>query len=310
MKNKIWFFVYLISLLLFPAISRAEMLDKIVAIFNNKIITQSILKRIQSTLSARKNISPQIYSKDQYKENELLNLIIQKMLIREKLSELGFIINDDEVESQIKNTEKRLGLNRQALLEFLASNNITFPEYFEIMREAMEFNLFMSKIIDPMISISEQDIKNYFYKQNEKNQTFSFKYGLTDYSIKKTLLGKLSLSNLIPLITTFQKSGILPQELNGLETNSVENLIEEGLTDKLRNALKSTPEGSSTSPLEIDNVVHIFQVNKKDLVESDLFQQEKDKIRMKLYQDTTSEFSSLWFKREENKHYIKINIEN
>ena len=45
--------------------------------------------------------------------------MIQRKLVRDKLSEMGYVINDDQVESQIKNTERRLGLTRSNLLDFL-----------------------------------------------------------------------------------------------------------------------------------------------------------------------------------------------
>ena len=81
---------------------------------------------------------------------------INRFLIRAKLEELGYVVDDDQVEGQIKSTEDRLRLNRAALLSFLQSNGLTFDEYFEVIRESIEFNIFFSRVIQPLITVTDQ----------------------------------------------------------------------------------------------------------------------------------------------------------
>lgn len=44
-------------------------------------------------------------------------------------------------------TEERVGFKRSDLLTYLKSKGVTFEEYFEIIRETMEYNVFASRII-------------------------------------------------------------------------------------------------------------------------------------------------------------------
>ena len=297
----------ILSLLCFSPtlLSKKTLLDKILGVFNDKIITLSQIKRIKQTLSARTNISSQIYKKSRYSTKELVELKVKQLLIREEISRTGYVINDSQVESQIRETERRIGTSRRELLEFLKRNKVTFEEYFEITRATIEYNIFASKIIAPLVSITEQEIKNVFYKKNIKNKSISFKYTLIDFSIDKKLVTKKMKTNFRNVIKKFQTTGILPEEFSKIETNVLENITEDGLTKKLKRVLKKTAKGNATPPILLRNKYHVFWVKKKDIVESEFYKRSKERIRQRLIKKAAIKIESDWFHRNKEKHYIK-----
>ena len=292
--------------LVLPATSaRRTLLDKTLGVFNDKVITLSQIDRIRKTLTARTNISPQIYRKSTYSTKELVELGIKQLLIRAELSDTGYIINDNQVESQIKETEKRIGTTREELLEFLKSHKITFEEYFEITRTTIEYNIFTSKVIAPLISVTEQEIKNAFYKKNIKNKALDLKYTLVDFSIDKKSLTKKMKSQYRGIVKKFQSTGVLPEEFSSMQTNILGNITEAGLTKELKKVLKKTAEGDATPPILLGNVYHVFWVKKKDIVESEFFKRSKMRIRQRLMEKAAAKIESDWFIRNQNKHYVK-----
>ena len=301
MKHLIW----TISLLIFTTTSQAKVLDKVLAVVGDNIVTLSMVTRIKSNLIARNNISPLIYSKTKMSNKEIVTLLVQRSLVRLKLAEMRYIISDDQVESRIKQTEAKLGLNRAALLSFLKNNNITFDEYFELTRESIEFNIFNGRVIRPLISITDQEIKNSYYKSNIKNKTLAFRYTLVDFSLSNSAFKNDMLLNFKSMLTKFQINGVLPQAYSSLSTNVLGDITEDGLTKELKSILKSTDEGTFSTPILLGDSQHIFFVKKKDLVESEIFLKAKEKIRNELFFSQAKKVSNLWYKREENKHYIK-----
>ena len=288
-----------------PAFGKKELLDKILGVFNDTIITHSQIKRIQQTMRARNDISPHIYKKSTYSKKELVELNIRLLLIRKELANIGYIINDNQVESQIKETEKRIGTTRSELLEFLQNHNLSFEEYFEITRTTIEYNIFSSKIIAPLISITEQEIKNKFYKNNAKNKALDLKYTLVDFSINKKLLDKKMKVKFRNVIKKFQTTGVLPEKFSAIQTNVLGNITEEGLTKKLKQTLKKTAEGDATPPILIGNNYHVFWVKKKDIIESSLFKSSKERIRRELAKSTAGKIELNWFNQNKDKHHIK-----
>ncbi|OUR92966.1 hypothetical protein A9Q84_20880 [Halobacteriovorax marinus] len=287
--------------------SHAKLLDKTLAIFNDQIITLSQVNRVQENVPSRRNISPLIYGKTSYSKNELIELMLQRLLIREKLSEIGYVRNDEQVETEINNIEKRLGLTREQLLSFLKSNNMSFDEYFEIIRETIEFNIFNGRIIRPLISITDQEVKNHFYKTS-KDKTLSFKYTLVDFSMSQSKMNKTMLKNFPTVLEKFQLNGILPKKYESVETNVLGDITEDGLTNNLKRALKATDEGKFSKTIQLGDTFHVFFVKKKDLVESETYLREKNKIKLELMTTQAVKVTKLWFKRERAKHFIKIFI--
>lgn len=303
MRLALFFFVFS-TLTAFSA--QAKLLDKIVAVIDDQVVTLSQVKRMQGNVSARAQISPFIYTNPKkLSQKDATDIVINRVLIRDKLAELGYVITDDQVESQIKATEQRLGLGRAALLTFLKGNGMTFDEYFELIRETIEYNIFNDRVIRPLISVTEQEIKNAFYKENQNDKSLSFKYTLVDFALDEKKLSKSKEKRFKDALKTFQVSGSLPDEFRDVETTTLGDITEEGLTDDLRTLLKRTDEGAFTNPIRLGNVTHVFFVQKKDLVESEIFQRNKDRIRAKLFTQVADEITGLWFERESNKHYIR-----
>ncbi len=305
MKQKLFSF-FGVALISF-GIAHAEdkLLDKLVAVVNTRVVSLSEIKRIEDTLLARKEVSPMIYSEKKYAPKQLLDIIIKSYIIRDKINGQGYVINDDAVESRIKMTEERLGLRRADLLTFLKTKNLTFEEYFEIIRETMEYNVFASKIIAPLISVTEQEIKNEYYRRNSSNKTLSFKYNLVDFYIKESLLIDKDQEKFLTILKDYQLTGKLPEEYRDLETNNLENLNEDALSKELASTLKTTGEGSFSKASVINGYMHIFYVQKKDLVESQEFSKIKEQIQNDIFMDKGKSVTQNWFDREFSNYYIK-----
>jgi peptidyl-prolyl cis-trans isomerase SurA len=282
------------------------LLDKIVAVVNTRVISLSEIERMATTLEARKEISPMIYTEEKYTQKELLDIMIKSFIIRDKINAQGYVINDDAVESRIKMTEDRLGLKRADLLVFLKGKGITYEEYFEVIRETMEFNIFAQRIISPLISVTEQEIKNEYYRRNSTNNALAFKYNLVDFYIAEDkLVDRKDHAQFLAVLKDYQLTGKLPEEYRSLESNNLENLNEDGLSKELAAALKKTGEGAFSSPVVLNGYLHVFYVQKKDLVESQDFLKFKDQVQNDIFMSKGKAVTGNWFDREYANYYIK-----
>ncbi|MFP5386620.1 MAG: peptidylprolyl isomerase [Bacteriovoracia bacterium] len=285
--------------------STEKLLDKIVAVINTRVISLSEIDRMKQTLEARREISPVIYTEQKYSPKELLNIAIRSFIIRDKIAAQGYVINDDAVESRVKMTEERLGLKRADLLQFLKTKGLTYEEYFEIIRETMEFNIFAQRIIAPLISVTEQEIKNEYYRRNSTNNALSFKYKLVDFYIPEEKVGQKGQDKFLQVLKDYQLTGKLPEAYRELETNNLDNLRADSLPKELASVLKVTAEGSFSKPVELNNYLHVFYVQKKDLVESEDFMKFKDQIQNEIFMNKGKAVTTNWFDREYSNYYIK-----
>ena len=249
-----------------------------------------------------------IYDKGEFTDLEFLNISINRYLIRSKISELGFPVSDDQVESQVKSNEKRLNVDREQLKSFLKTQNTTFDEYFETLREAMEYSYFVGRIITPLISVSDQEVKNEYIKRNVKDSRLNIKYTLVDYAIPKEAKPKLDKAEFENVVKAYRLNSILPDSYSSMTASNLDDITEEGLAPELKNLLNSTDEGSISKLIFLNNQSHLFFVVKKDLVETEAYSKQKDQIKDELFEKLVKSEVSVWFDREKVKHYIKTSI--
>ena len=288
--------------------SHATLIDKVAGVINDKVFTLSEIKRVQGTIGIRKEIAPFIFQNSEYSENEILKLLQNSFIIKDKLSELGYVVSDDSVEARIRETEKGLGLNRSELLKFLSTKGISFNEYFELLREAMEFNIFNRRIISPLVTITDQELKNYFYSNSSNKNALSFKYKLLDFTLPASKVLKSDYDKIPNILNTYKTTGNIPQIYSDIDTNDLGEVLGDDLPKELKNILKNTNEKSFSKVYKRDNTIHSFYIIKKDLTESESFLKQKNQIYSKLFMQRASKLSQNWFSRESLNYYILNNL--
>ncbi|MAX67924.1 MAG: hypothetical protein QF441_15200 [Bacteriovoracaceae bacterium] len=301
--NKLFFFILFIA-----TSSHAVILDKIAGVINDKIFTLSEIKRIKQTVPIRQEIAPFIYTKNNFTHSEILKLMQDSFIIQDKLSELGFVVSDDSVESRINETQKGLGLNRNELLKFLESKGITFNEYFELLRNAMQYSIFQRRIIGPLVTITDQELKNRYYKLNQNNKALSFIYKVYDFSIAESKVQNADYSTFPQILERYKRTGNIPQIYSDIETNDLGKLSGEDLPKELSDLLKNTEEKSFSDLYIKDGVIHSFYIESKDLSESSDFLKNRNMIYNQIFLERSKKISQSWFDRERINYYILNNL--
>jgi len=300
--------LFIIIALTLGTLAQAKLLDKVVGVINDKVITQSELSRVKSTIKSRQEISPIIYNKKgKYSNEELLEVIFRNFIVKDKLAEIGYNVTDESVESQISMTEKRNNLKRSDLLNFLRSKKFSFEEYFQVMKNTMEFNLFNSKIISPLVSISDQEIKNEYYKSTKNLKSNSFKYNLDSYTFP---ISKMSMTKteLREKIAKFIKTGIKDNDLKDIDIIELGELNSDDLDPNLKKSIISLNENELSKAVKKKNLYHFFYMKKKDIAESNNFLKAKRIIEGKLYMQRSLSVVNSWFDKEKGNYFIQNNL--
>ncbi|MCT4642470.1 MAG: hypothetical protein N4A33_09250 [Bacteriovoracaceae bacterium] len=295
-------------LLLLTFSIQAKLLDKVAGVINDKVYTLSDLKEIQSSIKSRKEIAGFVYSKNKYSVKDIFFHLRNSYIIRDKLSEQGIVISDERVEEQIVATKKRLNINQSILEQSLRDRGLSYEQYFELTREITEFNIFNRNIIAPLVNITDQEIKNLFYKESKNKNTFSFNYYLIDYVIDKKKLSKKDVKNLPKILSKYKINGILPGKIKSLVKNDLGNISDEDLPADIRKVLRSSSQDSFSKPITKGNDVHIFFLKKKELAESEEFKAAKNQIYARLFAKRSKNITNTWFNREALNYYILKNI--
>lgn len=287
---------------------QAKLLDKVAGVINDKVFTLSEIKRVKKTAQARKQISPFIYSKDSYNESDILKLFQNTFIIKDKLSELGFIISDDAVDSRLDAIKKQKGMSDDDLEGLIAESGLTFNEYYEIYRAGMEFEVFQRRIIGPLVTITDQEVKNFYYKVSKNKKTISFKYKVVMYSLPKSKVLKEDLKRLPSILQNYKQTGNIPQIYSDISILDLGTLSGEDINNDLKKLLRQTNEGTFSTIQKSKDSYSSYYLIKKEIAESSDFLANKGRIHSVLFAQRAQKISDNWLSREALNYYTLNNL--
>jgi len=148
-----------------------QLIDKIVAVVNDDIITLSELREITvpylKKMKARYSVN---YDEAQIKETEsrILDQLIDEKLVRQEVVRLKIVVSEKEVTMGVEDMMKNTNLSEDQFKKALAEQDITMEEYREQMKNEMERLRLLDAEVKSKVQVKEKEIESY-YKEHMDN---------------------------------------------------------------------------------------------------------------------------------------------
>ncbi|MBI4949927.1 MAG: SurA N-terminal domain-containing protein [Deltaproteobacteria bacterium] len=159
----------LLFLTLFCVAAEAEVVDRVVAVINDSIITLSELNA--ATAFATERLGP-ADKKDGKKAEELrgkmLDGLIEQKLVKQAADKAGIDISEREIDLAVDDIKKQNGLTQESLLLALAQGGLTYKEYREQLKEQIRQVKFVNKEIRSKILVLPEDIEAYWRRRQDE----------------------------------------------------------------------------------------------------------------------------------------------
>lgn len=295
----------LLTILCFSHFVFADLIDQTAVIVNSKMTTLSELQRMVKTLKFRKEINQFAYfhTKDDLKS--MADIIVRNQIIRDKLSEINIKITDDIVDEKINETLKKSNTSKTELTKLVSQKGVDYAEYFELMRESIEYKYFVSNIISPLIQVSESEIKNTYSEKAGNAQSTQFE--LVDFMFELKNISTIDKENLPSKLKNYLSNGD-DKNLPPFETLELGYVDLESLSPAIQLKIKNLKK-DNLSAVHIDNkIAHIFLVKNTKKSESSSFNQAKDDVRDYVFATKATDIADNWFNAEKSKYFIDIQI--
>jgi peptidyl-prolyl cis-trans isomerase SurA len=154
------------SLLILPA-SRlhAELVDRVLAVVNDEIITlseldkegQSIFRKIAATTPAA-----QLEEALADARAEILETLIDKRLISQKAAAQKITVSDDEINAALDNVLKRTRMTKEQLIEKLKESGVNEDIYKSTLKSQLLQNKLVGSDVQSKIVVTEQMVRNHY----------------------------------------------------------------------------------------------------------------------------------------------------
>lgn len=170
-------------------VSKGEVVDKIVAVINDGIITLSELNAAMALDPGALKDDGRRGEDPEKLKSTTLDRIIEQKLVKQASDRTGIDVSEREVDNAVEEVLGQNNLNKGQLKAELKKNGLTYTEYREQLGEQIRQVKFIDMEFRSKISVSKEDIEDY-YRQNIKEfyGPPTFRIGLILLSDKDKLL--------------------------------------------------------------------------------------------------------------------------
>ncbi len=316
------FFILWSAFLLFPGNSRGEVVDRVVALVNNEVITLSELQEVGARLlqDLKKNSLPSEREEKMRKAQEaILTQMIENKLLEQEIKKRKVEVPEKEVDAAIQDILKENRLNEEQLKMALAKDGITYSVYRKRIRDELGKMRLINREIKSKLVLKEEDLRK-IYQENLKQYTEPLEVkvqriflpvpqGATEEESEKIrreaerLLERVRAGEDFAQLAKAHSRG--PEASEG---GVLGFFKEKELVPELESAAFALKAGEASNPIQGRDGYHILRVLERKGGKPKLFADVQQEIReAKLKEESNQRFKE-WIKDLREKAYIEIKL--
>ncbi len=153
MKKAAFFMIGLIVLI--GPIAHAEVVDRVVAIVGNEIITLSDVKAFNAQRSANARLAG---NEGLPPTKDPLEALIREKLLKSEMERLGVNASEEEINGAVQDVVTRNHVSMDILKNELAKKGMSFDQYKKELGAQIRQMKFLSQVIFPRIHLTDEDV--------------------------------------------------------------------------------------------------------------------------------------------------------
>ena len=314
------FLFVLASILLFTRPSLAQTIDRIVAIVNDEIITQTDVDRVLATIAAEYRSvysDPKEYAQKlkQVKKN-IINQMVDEKLILSEAKKFDINIEEEVIEDRIEQIKKDFP-NEEDFEQALETQDVTLKDLRdrfrnqEIMKKAVDYFVRFEIKIDPIeikqfyqshqqefLHPEEVHVKSIFIRVNESGDEYEAE------DMAKMVIERLREGDGFEDLAKSYSQGASAEDGGDL------GFIEKGqLIKEIDEVIFSLQPAEFSDVIKVPSGYRIFKIEEKRPQKQLSFSEVQDSIEDILYRKKFAEFFRSWIEELKQNAYIQIKEE-
>ncbi len=305
--RKPWWFAATAFFAVFTAIpAQAEVVEKIVAVVNDRIITLSEfnqeLKEVVINPEAEVNVS------------EVLDAMIDRILLDQQAAARKISVSDEEVKMIVKNQQEALNLDEKAIAEELEKQNITEELFYRQWKYQILSKRLLDVVTQGSIAVTDEEVEKYRKEHYEEDSVYGQQTKIAHILINKESEDALSRAEeVLELAKSGEPFGMLARKYSMDESSAqvggiLGYFVEGDLVTEIESAVEKTEVNGIAGPVETSRGYHIVKVlERTEKGESSVFRY-KDRIKQQIYMEKVERFITSWLEDIKKNSYIEIKI--
>jgi len=302
--------------------SPAEMVDRIVAIINDEIITLSELNSNLETYMKRVEESSEVTDREKVKKQLrklILNSLIDQKLISQEAQRLGIAPTEEDIDKAINGILSKKGITMEALAENIADQGGTIEDYKGEIKRHLTKRSLIGREIRKRVTVTQEEIGNYYRKHRsdyEGKETVRLRQILIivprDCDVETREKKRSFAEETLKRLRNGAPFGLLAAEVSqgpASQTGGDLGYIEKGLIlPEVDTVAFSLKKGETSGIIETSVGFHIIQVVDKRGAGIKPPESVREEIVEKLGSKKVEEKFQEWLKEQRKKSLIEIRL--
>lgn len=300
----------------------AELVDKIVVIVNEEIITLSDIADFEQRLKTGGLIDDQLVPNDSTRQTllkdreALVKKLIDARLIDAEVKKQNLTVPFEQVEQEIRSIAKRNGMQRDDLKNALAEKGVNFASYQDFIKTGLERQSLVTKSVTSKIKISEDDVLAAMISMGLASNTQAFEYSLARILFLNAKSGGAdgaraqatqAMEKLKEGSSFDRVAADFSQEENFEVGGALPQLSSTEMPPDLEKAVSKLSPGEWTQPIPTNGGLQIVRLIKRRLIANPETEKIKNDVRAKLGEKRFREYYDIWLESLRSEASIRIN---
>jgi peptidyl-prolyl cis-trans isomerase SurA len=308
------FLMVLAAVALAVALPAGELIEKIVARVNDKLITQTEFdKRMEVMMkSPRAGTDPEVLRK------AVLEDMIKEKLLEERAAEMAVSATDEEIEVAVERVKAQYNLTTEAEFEAaLASTGMTRDDLKRQMRETITLQKVIGRDVTSRLDLSDDALRLEYERQKEKFYTVPETAHVAEIVMRFSPSDAEARQKAVTTVEEIQvkiKGGTSFAELarefsqgNTRERGGDLGSVAKGeLVEALDAGIFVTPPAEYPAPVLLVDSIHLFQVTQRKPAGFKPFAEVKEDIRKRISDELYEKRFKEYIERLRRDAYVKV----
>jgi len=296
-----------------PALAAAEVLNNVVAVVGDEVITK---RQLDQAMRVRGQGNPKAVT-DPLTRQKAIDDLIDERLMDQILAQSKIEVTDDDVARAVAGVIHENGISIDQLRSEISSKGLSWEDYKKQIETQVKRVKFVNQVIGPQVKITDQDLRDY-YRQNQERfrgdvrahiaQIFlpfeNFQSQADVEAFKAQAIDIASKArhgaDFKELARKYSKGA---NAENGGDLGTVEL---KDLPETVALTVKSLGQGEASMPIPTDNGLFIVKVISVPELSASDFDRLRDDIYNALYDEKIQETLRSYLQKERSKAYIEI----
>jgi parvulin-like peptidyl-prolyl isomerase len=308
--------IFLVLFIMQPICSHAEVINRVVAIVNDEVITQQDIDQLLGVLYAQyvhAYKEDELLEKMQEVKRDILRQMIEDKLILSRAKELGVNVTQEEIDQKLESVKSGIPPGRD-FYDMLESQGITVADLKSRYRDQIMVKKLVDFEVKSRVTVLPSEISEY-YENNRKKYEGSEKYKVRHILIKAedevgAELAKVEIEDIYNKIKAGHDFSELAKEYSqgpNREQGGDMGYVGQGeMLKELDEAIFGLKPGEFSTPVKSRIGYHIFLVDDIGYSDYSSLEEMQGDIKVIIFQEKFKEILNEWLTGLRSEAYISI----